>query len=239
MHTFRVEIYHEPDPSFLLILTLCTVTAVNKAGLADVLDDADETLTLVAPTNTAFSKLPDGLVAKLLKPIWKPQLVDLLLYLLLGEEVLVPYNTRTYETLNEESIVIKKVSENGSTYSVINDYSRIETKDLPASNGYLNVINTVLTPASVGKTIVDIVLGDEQLATLYTALDAAGLVDTLDGEGPFTVFGEHFFFSSSILSPSISSHTGLYINTLTSPLYIAFTNSPDRRRVCRITQRNP
>jgi uncharacterized surface protein with fasciclin (FAS1) repeats len=109
----------------------------------------------------------------------------------LGQEVRVPYNTRTYETLNEETIVIKKVTKNGSTSSVINDSSRIVTKDLPASNGYLNVINTVLTPASVSKTIVDIVLGDE-LNTLYTALNAAGLVDTLDGEGPFTVFGELF-----------------------------------------------
>ena len=193
MHTFRVEIYHEPDPSFFLTLTLCTVTAVNKAGLADVLDDADETLTLFAPTNTAFSKLPDGLLDKLLLPIWKPQLVDLLLYHVLGEEVRVPYNTKTYETLNEETIVVKKVTTNGSTSSVINDSSRIVTKDLPASNGYLNVINTVLTPASVGNTIVDIAIGAE-LNTLYTALNAAGLVDTLDGEGPFTVFGEHFFF---------------------------------------------
>ena len=170
-----------------------TVTVVNKAGLASELDAADATLTLFAPTNTAFSKLPDGLVAKLLKPIWKPQLVNLLLYHLLGEEVLVPYNTRTYETLSEESIIIKKVTENGSTSSVINDYSRIETNDLPASNGYLNVINTVLTPASVSNTIVDIAIGAE-LTTLYTALDAAGLVDTLDSEGPFTVFGKHFFF---------------------------------------------
>jgi uncharacterized surface protein with fasciclin (FAS1) repeats len=119
--------------------------------------------------------------------------VNLLLYHLLGEEVLVPYNTRTYETLSEESIIIKKVTENGSTSSVINDYSRIETNDLPASNGYLNVINTVLTPASVSNTIVDIAIGAE-LTTIYTALDAAGLVDTLDSEGPFTVFGKHFFF---------------------------------------------
>jgi len=197
MHLFRAEILlyrHEPDSSFFLILTLCTVTAVNKAGLADELDNADATLTLFAPTNSAFSKLPCGLLDKLLLPIWKPQLVDLLLYHLLGEVVPVPYNTRTYETLNEETIVIKKVTKNGSTSSVINDQSRIVTKDLPASNGYLNVINTVLTPASVSNTIVDIVLGDEQLTTLSTALDAAGLVDTLDGEGPFTVFGEHFFF---------------------------------------------
>jgi uncharacterized surface protein with fasciclin (FAS1) repeats len=122
--------------------------------------------------------------------------VDLLLYHLLGEEVLVPNNSRTYETLNEESIVIKEVTKNGSTFTLINDYSRIVTKDLPALNGYLNIINTVLTPASVSNTIVDIAIGAE-LTTLYTALDAAGLVDTLDGEGPFTVFGELSFLRVS------------------------------------------
>jgi len=37
-------------------------------------------------------------------------------------------------------------------------------------------------------TIVDIASGDEQFSTLVTAVDAAGLVDTLSGEGPFTVF---------------------------------------------------
>lgn len=38
------------------------------------------------------------------------------------------------------------------------------------------------------KTIVDIAVEDGRFTTLVTALQAADLVDTLSGEGPFTVF---------------------------------------------------
>jgi uncharacterized surface protein with fasciclin (FAS1) repeats len=38
------------------------------------------------------------------------------------------------------------------------------------------------------QTIVDIAVGDDQFSTLVTAVTAAGLVETLSGEGPFTVF---------------------------------------------------
>jgi transforming growth factor-beta-induced protein len=37
-------------------------------------------------------------------------------------------------------------------------------------------------------TIVDIAVADERFSTLVTALQAAGLVETLQGDGPFTVF---------------------------------------------------
>ncbi len=37
-------------------------------------------------------------------------------------------------------------------------------------------------------TIVDVASGDQQFSTLVTALQAAGLTDTLKGPGPFTVF---------------------------------------------------
>jgi len=40
----------------------------------------------------------------------------------------------------------------------------------------------------ISKNIVDIVVGDQRFTTLSTALKAADLVDTLRGEGPFTVF---------------------------------------------------
>ena len=39
-----------------------------------------------------------------------------------------------------------------------------------------------------GQTIVDIAVADGRFTTLVTALQAAGLVETLQGEGPFTVF---------------------------------------------------
>ncbi|MFW2490524.1 fasciclin domain-containing protein [Clostridium chromiireducens] len=38
------------------------------------------------------------------------------------------------------------------------------------------------------KDIVDIAISDNRFKTLVTALKAAGLVDTLKGQGPFTVF---------------------------------------------------
>jgi len=38
------------------------------------------------------------------------------------------------------------------------------------------------------QTIVDIAVGNEDFSTLVTAVTAAGLVDTLSGAGPFTVF---------------------------------------------------
>jgi transforming growth factor-beta-induced protein len=42
--------------------------------------------------------------------------------------------------------------------------------------------------AAAGGTIVDIAAGDDRFSTLVAAVQAAGLVETLQGEGPFTVF---------------------------------------------------
>ena len=38
------------------------------------------------------------------------------------------------------------------------------------------------------NTVVDVAAGNKQFSTLVTAIKAAGLVDTLKSEGPFTVF---------------------------------------------------
>lgn len=42
--------------------------------------------------------------------------------------------------------------------------------------------------ASADKTIVEIAVSNENFTTLVAAVKAAGLVDTLNSEGPFTVF---------------------------------------------------
>lgn len=42
--------------------------------------------------------------------------------------------------------------------------------------------------ATQSKTIVEIAAANDTFATLVTAVKAAGLVETLSGEGPFTVF---------------------------------------------------
>ena len=43
-------------------------------------------------------------------------------------------------------------------------------------------------PMSSEPAIIDIAAGDDQFSTLVAAVTAAGLVDTLKGDGPFTVF---------------------------------------------------
>jgi uncharacterized surface protein with fasciclin (FAS1) repeats len=43
-------------------------------------------------------------------------------------------------------------------------------------------------PMSSEPDIVDIAASDDQFSTLVAAVSAAGLVDTLKGDGPFTVF---------------------------------------------------
>lgn len=44
------------------------------------------------------------------------------------------------------------------------------------------------SPGPEQSSIVDIAVGNEQFSTLVTALQKAELVETLQGEGPFTVF---------------------------------------------------
>ena len=80
--------------------------------------------------------------------------------------------------------------------------------DILASNGRIHVINEVLIPPSMmpepeaaplvvscdeetdyeDLTITEIVVADCRFTTLLAAVQAAGLADTLAGEGPFTVF---------------------------------------------------
>ena len=50
------------------------------------------------------------------------------------------------------------------------------------------VISTVLATNAFAKDIVDTAVAAGTFKTLVTALEAAGLVDTLKGPGPFTVF---------------------------------------------------
>ena len=42
--------------------------------------------------------------------------------------------------------------------------------------------------AAMSADIIDIASGDERFSTLVAAVSAAGLVETLQGEGPFTVY---------------------------------------------------
>ena len=67
------------------------------------------------------------------------------------------------------------------------DNAMVTVADLVADNGVVHVIDAVLIPEDP-TTVVDIIVNSENHNTLETAVVAAGLVDALSGEGPFTVF---------------------------------------------------
>lgn len=58
----------------------------------------------------------------------------------------------------------------------------------PAGGSMTKPADAMSKPATAGKTIVDIAATNKSFTTLVAALKAADLVDTLAGEGPFTVF---------------------------------------------------
>ena len=58
--------------------------------------------------------------------------------------------------------------------------------NIEASNGVVHVIDAVLLPPL--PSIVDIAIATPELSTLVAALQQAELVETLQGDGPFTVF---------------------------------------------------
>ncbi|MEO0649729.1 MAG: fasciclin domain-containing protein, partial [Planctomycetota bacterium] len=58
--------------------------------------------------------------------------------------------------------------------------------DIEASNGIVHVIDSVIVPNT--DDVIDTAVANGSFGTLAKALGAAGLVEALKGEGPFTVF---------------------------------------------------
>ena len=69
------------------------------------------------------------------------------------------------------------------------DNANVSFADIETDNGVVHVIDAVLVPEEdESTTVVDVVVNSENHTTLEAAVVAAGLVETLSGDGPFTVF---------------------------------------------------
>ena len=170
------------------------VAALQAAGLAETLA-GEGPFTVFAPTDAAFSRLPEGTVEALLNDI--PALTDILLYHVVSGEVLAEQALELgeAETLQGQSVEITFDEGNiliPGGLAFVND-ARIRITDIQASNGVIHVIDRVILPSAEAEeesmgSIVDIAVADGRFETLVAALQAAELVETLSGEGPFTVF---------------------------------------------------
>jgi uncharacterized surface protein with fasciclin (FAS1) repeats len=175
------------------------VAAVEAAGLVETLK-GEGPFTVFAPTDDAFAAIPkETLDALLADP--SGDLTQILLYHVVPGKVMAADVTDGLEAATVQGAPVTFSVADGAVK--IND-ATIVTTDIEASNGVIHVIDAVIMPpadeaaaateapaeeaaAPVGD-IVDTAIAAGSFTTLVAAVEAAGLVETLKGEGPFTVF---------------------------------------------------
>ena len=158
-------------------------TAVVEAGLVDALSDTTTTFTVFAPTDEAFYMLPEGTLDAVLAD--NELLTSILTYHVVGGTALSTdlVDGTTVETLNGGSVTVT-IDTNGV---FIND-AQVIVADIVADNGVVHVIDAVLLPVVETTTVVDVIVDSEDHTVLELAVVQEELVETLSGEGPFTVF---------------------------------------------------
>jgi len=165
------------------------VDFIEAAGLTDTLT-GEGPFTVVAPTNDAFAKLPAELVemlvadTELLKKVLLHHVVSGMAVTRdkITNDALVP----TVEgSIHRVNVYLKSDYYDG--FITVNG-KRIKTFDIHASNGVIHLMTEVIYPFIPDQTIADIVSTDPRFSTLFAAVKAGGLVDTLASPGPFTLF---------------------------------------------------
>ena len=155
--------------------------ALGAADLVDALKGKGP-FTVFAPTDEAFAALPEGTVETLLKPENKALLQSILTY------HVVPGNLSAKDVVGGHPLVTlngQKIELN-TTDGVMVDKANVVKTDIHTSNGTIHVIDAVILPST--KDIIDTAIEAGSFKTLAAALGAAELVETLKGDGPFTVF---------------------------------------------------
>tara|TARA_B100001059_G_C17790563_1_gene559889 strand:+ start:34 stop:963 length:930 start_codon:yes stop_codon:yes gene_type:complete len=120
------------------------LAAAEAAGLVKALS-ADGPITVFAPTDEAFAKLPAGTVETLLKPENKAMLAEVLTYHVVPGRIYsdAALKAGKAKTLQGSSASIK-ARDNG----VFVNNSQVIAADLDTSNGVIHVIDTVMLPPS-------------------------------------------------------------------------------------------
>lgn len=118
------------------------VAAVQAAGLEDTLR-SDGPFTVLAPTDEAFAKLPEGTVEDLLKPENKDKLVGILTYHVIPGKVYAKdvVGMSSGKTVNGQEVSFKVDGNN-----VYADAAQITKTDIKTSNGVIHVIDSVIIP---------------------------------------------------------------------------------------------
>ena len=160
--------------------------AVIEADLAGTLS-GEGPFTVFAPTDDAFLALAGALNASAEDLLALPELADILLYHVVGAQVLSTdlADGATATTLNGADVA---VTINGE--GIFINEAQVTVADIVTDNGVVHVIDAVLLPPTEPETttVVDVIVNSDVHNLLEAAVIEADLAGTLSGEGPFTVF---------------------------------------------------
>jgi len=130
------------------------VAAVKAADLVDALN-GEGPLTVFAPTNDAFAKLPEGTIPSLLKPENKSTLAGILTYHVVAGKfeaaaVIDAIKTNdgkfTVDTLNGGQITLSLDGGNVVLTDANGGTATVVIADVAASNGVIHAIDSVVMP---------------------------------------------------------------------------------------------
>ena len=122
------------------------LAAAKAAGLVKALSSGGP-ITVFAPTDAAFARLPAGTVDELLKPKNKLKLAAILKYHVVSGAISaadVPTKRTHVKTLKRGGDTTIAVQRSGGRVHV--DKARVIQADIQADNGIIHVINRVLLP---------------------------------------------------------------------------------------------
>jgi len=130
----------------LSILTAALVAA----DLADTLSDVSKSFTVFAPTDEAFNALPAGVLDHLMKPENKNELVDVLTYHVLPEQVLSvdlnPFQAATTVEGKPLHVTVWGGSVKVGPSLLSADLKNVIAADNVATNGVAHIVDGVLLP---------------------------------------------------------------------------------------------
>lgn len=117
------------------------VAAVEAAGLAGTLKGGGP-FTVFAPTDDAFGKLPQGVVADLLKPENQAKLQGVLTYHVIAGKILASdvVKLKSAATLQGQELTID------TNDGVKIDGANVVQTDIACSNGVIHIIDSVVLP---------------------------------------------------------------------------------------------
>jgi transforming growth factor-beta-induced protein len=161
------------------------VAATQAAGLEGALRGAGP-LTVFAPTDDAFAKLPTFLTAKLVTAPYKTELGLILKYHVLSGNT--PASAVLGKKQDVPSLLGANLSVDGTSGKVvINGGPSVVIADVAATNGTIHAVDGVILP-SIVDTAINYQDGATKFSTLVAAIKASSLLPTLSGPGSFTIF---------------------------------------------------